>query len=293
MIKQIITKEQAGQLIRSFVQTELQLSQRSLKKLKNTKGGIQVNGVEQTVRYCLQQGDILTLHFPDEQTTITPEQIPLSIVYEDDTLIIIEKPAGIPTIPSQTHPSGTLANGLLDYYQKKELPYTVHLVTRLDKDTSGLVLIAKHRHAHHLLSKQLQRGEIKRMYKAIVHGKVMEKQATIDAPIGRRSGSIIEREVRADGKRAVTHYELIKQLMNGSLVRVQLETGRTHQIRVHFAYAGHPLFGDTLYGGSAKLLPRQALHAHTLFLYHPVTGEPLQFDSGLPQDMLDVVNRYG
>lgn len=292
MIKRQIEASDAGKLIREYVYENLHLSQRHVKAIKELPNGITVNGEERTVRYELKAGDQLIILFPTEKTNMTAEDLALDIIYEDDWLLVINKPAGMPTIPSQLHPSGTLANGLLFYYQKKELPYTVHIVTRLDKDTSGLVLIAKHRHAHHLLSKQLQAGKISRTYEAIVHGHLANEGATIDAAIGRKNDSIIEREVRADGQAAISHYQVIERLPNHlTHVRVKLETGRTHQIRVHFAHIGHPLLGDDLYGGSAKLLPRQALHAHTILCYHPLEEKLLQWSVGLPPDLRAVVDQ--
>ena len=287
MIKKQITAKTAGQPIRSYVQTEVGLSQRLLKKLKAIDGGIQVNGVEKTVRYILQTDDILCLRLPESrnQTSIIPEEVPFKIHYEDDDVMVIEKPAGIATIPSRDHPSGTVANGIIFYYDKISHPHTVHVVTRLDRDTSGLLLIAKHPHAHSLLSRQLQKGKIERKYLAIVHGRLAQENGTINAAIGRKADSLIERIVREDGQRAVTHYEVIEECGDFSLVHIQLETGRTHQIRVHFAYLGHPLVGDNLYGGNVEMLSRQALHASALSFQHPTKGEDMEFHVKLPTDL--------
>lgn len=294
MIKKKITEKTAGQPIRSYLQTELGLSQRLLKRMKALDGGIQVNGVEETVRYMLQVDDILSLQLPPARshTSIIPEAIPLMIHYEDDDVMVIEKPAGIATIPSRNHPSRTIANGIIAHYDKHSHPHTVHVVTRLDRDTSGLLLIAKHPHAHHLLSIQLQKGKIERKYVAIVHGQLAHENGTIDAAIGRKADSLIERIVREDGQRAVTHYELIEDLDGFSLVHIELETGRTHQIRVHFAHLGHPLIGDDLYGGNVDMLSRQALHASTLSFQHPTKGEDMEFHAKLPTDLENIRREF-
>ncbi len=195
------------------------------------------------------------------------EPIPLSIVYEDDYVIVLDKPPHMSTIPSREHPNGTIANALLFHYEKQQLQTTVHIVTRLDRDTSGLVLVAKHRHVHHLLSEQQKQGKVKRRYEAVCHGYVTPLVRTIDAPIGRKGDSIIERQVRPDGQRAVTHYEVLQQKNEMTHVSIRLETGRTHQIRVHFSHIGHPLVGDDLYGGSRARIDRQALHSCELTFF--------------------------
>src|SRR5699024_9898785 len=159
--------------------------------------------------------------------------------------------------PSYLYPSGTVANGLLAHYDKHHLAYTIHIVTRLDKDTSGLMLIAKHQYSHSLLSQMQKKQEIKRYYKALVSGSIKEDKGGIRLPIRRKEGSIIEREVGAGGQHAVTNYHVLKRYENFTYIKVQLETGRTHQIRVHFQALGHPLIGDSLYGGDMDILTRQ------------------------------------
>jgi 23S rRNA pseudouridine1911/1915/1917 synthase len=222
---------------------------------------------------------------------MVPQPLPLSIVYEDDYLLVVNKPPFMSTIPSREHPTGTLANALLYYYDQQQLPTTIHVVTRLDRDTSGLLLVAKHRHVHHLLSELQKRGQIKRRYEAVCHGQLSQDKGTIDAPIGRKSDSIIEREVREDGQRAVTHFQVIKRMQHYTHVSLQLETGRTHQIRVHMSHIGHPLVGDELYGGSREKLSRQALHSKELSFFHPFVQKEYCFQSDLPEDMKRLIEQ--
>ncbi|WP_229683162.1 RluA family pseudouridine synthase [Virgibacillus oceani] len=282
-----IKQEHEGMLIRDYLQQVHGFSRRILKAVKLDGGEIAVNGVPQTVRFVLAADDVLTIQFPpeDKGTFMEPESIPLSIVYEDDAVIVIDKQAGAATIPSRHHATGTIANGLLAYYAKHSIPYTIHIVTRLDRDTSGLLLVAKHRYSHSILAASQKAGKVKRKYRAIVEGHPLQRNGTIDAPIDRKEGSIIERAVVSSGKRAVTHYEVVDESPSHTMVNVQLETGRTHQIRVHFAHLGHPLAGDDLYGGSVTRISRQALHCCELTFMHPITKEIVHFQSAVPDDM--------
>ena len=287
-LKFSITEEIAGLMIREYLLEHAQLSNRLLIRAKQDNGAILVNGIKKTVRYVLQEGDELQVIFPPE--TISPylkrEHIPLDIVYEDDDILVVNKPANMSTMPSRTHPSGSLANGILHYYYEENIPYTIHVVTRLDTDTSGLVLVAKHQYSHSFLSSMQQHNKIERKYRAIVHGVVNEADGLIDKPIGRHPDSIIERMVRADGQTARTFYAVDKIINELTYLHVRLETGRTHQIRVHFASIGHPLVGDTLYGGTREKISRQALHCSEISLIHPITKKPLHIQAELPADMM-------
>lgn len=284
---QFIAQEQ-GQLLREAI-AKYGISKRALTAIKFNGGEIAVNEVEQNVRYVLQLGDTVTIKFPLEQASdgLIPEQGTLKIVYEDEYVLIIDKPPYMSTIPSREHPKGSVANIVLHHLQQQSVGSTVHVVTRLDRDTSGLMCIAKHRHIHHLMSEQQKSGLVSREYEAIVYGSV--KSQSIIAPIGRKETSIIEREVRDDGQFAHTDVTLLKVLhnMEASLshVRLKLYTGRTHQIRVHMSYIGHPLVGDELYGGRRDKIIRQALHCAYLQFTHPITQQEMLFESTLPTDM--------
>lgn len=288
-----ITNEAAGMSIRDFLQQVGGLSRRILIAAKSEEGEILLNGKHETVRKQIEAGDILEVALPPEPISkyLYPEQLGLSIIYEDEAVLVVNKRAGMPTLPSPKHKSGTLANGILAHYQSIGNPNTIHVVTRLDKDTSGLLLIAKDRLSHSLLAKSQQQFSISRKYQAIVEGIMETNQGKIDAPIGRKPDSIVEREVTQTGKPALSYYQVEKCLQNHTLVEVELATGRTHQIRVHFSHIGHPLAGDDLYGGTLHELNRQALHCHKLTFQHPFTNEVHTLHAELPNDMREVIQR--
>ncbi len=284
-----------GKLLRGFLK-ERQISKAALIDIKFNGGALLVNGSAVTVRYVMNEGDTVEVFFPKEEPSddLSPEEMPLDIVFEDEYVLVVNKPAGVASIPSREHRYGTLANGVLGYYHSKGIHATIHIVTRLDRDTSGLMLIAKHRHAHHLFSLQQRELGVKRRYEALVHGEMSGEGGsvcgTVDAPIGRKETSIIEREVREDGQHAVTHYEVLRAEEGWSHVSLRLETGRTHQIRVHMAHINHPLLGDNLYGGEELAgMVRQALHSCELSFFHPVEERDMTFRCELPEDMRKVL----
>lgn len=283
-MKWLVDEKYEGMILRQFLADVLQLSGRLIKRAKT--GKIMINGEEKTVRYILQAGDELRLQFSDKRSkTMQAERVPFGLVYEDDHLLVVEKEAGLPTMPSRNQPSKTLANGILYYYEQENMDATVHVVTRLDRDTSGLVLIAKHPYCHSLMARLQKKHELHRTYHAFVQGEVRPALATINAPIGRKPNSIVERMVTPDGQAAITHYKKLRQEADYAILSVRLETGRTHQIRVHFAHRGHPLLGDDLYGGQQDKIERQALHCAAISFVHPFTGELCHFTSDLPLDM--------
>ncbi|MFT4412479.1 RluA family pseudouridine synthase [Fredinandcohnia humi] len=287
-----ITFQDQGKLVREFLK-EQDVSKTALTDIKFAGGGIFINDHPVTVRHSLCEGEVLKVLFPKEQPSndLKPENIPLSIVYEDPYVMVINKPPYQQSIPSREAPTGSLANALLHYYQSEGIGSTVHLVNRLDKDTSGLLLVAKHRHIHHLLSEQQKSGVLKRTYEAIAHGNFREEVGTIDAPIGRKDDSIIERQVRQDGQRAVTHFRVLEKHENWTHVLLQLETGRTHQIRVHLSYIGHPIMGDDLYGGDRAEINRQALHCRQLTFWHPMYHKEASFHADVPNDMKELLGK--
>lgn len=273
------------------------ISKRALTDIKFKGGQLLVNGEEETVRKVLTRGDVVEIIFPAEVRSqgLIPVHKQLDIVYEDEHLLVINKPSDLPSIPSRDHPLDSLANRVAGYFEAENIETTVHMVTRLDRETSGLVLLAKHRHAHHLLSEQMREGQITKSYRAIVEGELPATEGIIEAPIGRVNTSIIERCIDPSGKYAKTGYRSIEQwAVQGRvhhLVDVTLYTGRTHQIRVHMASIGCPLAGDELYGGHMEYMGRQALHAARLELTHPFGKHPLTFESRLPDDFLLLLER--
>lgn len=237
-----VTLEEAGWMVKDLIKQK-GISRKALKRIK-AKGKILCNGEARTVRYCVQEQDTIVLVFPVEKSTIKVEDMPLVIHYEDTDYMVVDKPVNMPCIPTTRYPQGTLANVIVAYYQKQHIQATVHLVNRLDKETKGLLLVAKHSYAHHLLSKNIQ--QIERIYHCLVVGH-MEGEGCIEAAITRQEGSM-KRRVATTGKYAVTRYRALQHFKNMTLVECQLETGRTHQIRVHMAHIGHPLVSDPLYG---------------------------------------------
>ncbi len=264
------------------------ISKRALTAIKFDGGEITVNGQEQNVRYLLSIGDLVQIKFPSEPVSdvLSAEFLEdLPIIYEDDALLVLNKPPFMNTIPSREHPTGSVANYIRGYYEQQNISSTIHIVTRLDRDTAGLMCIAKHRHIHHLMSEMQKQGAIGREYEALVEGHVAQDFQSIIAPIGRKDTSIIEREVRQDGQYAHTDMTVLKRFVykkeQMSHVRLKLYTGRTHQIRVHAASIGHRLVGDELYGGSHTHIAHQALQCVSLTFEHPITKEPLHFTTEL------------
>jgi 23S rRNA pseudouridine1911/1915/1917 synthase len=283
-----LTAEESGQRLDKYLAGEMtDLSRRRIKELVQA-GEVLVNGKKSKVSYKVQKGDLIQVTvLPLEPLKLEAENIPLDIVYEDEDIIVVNKPQGMVVHPAAGHPSHTLVNALL--YHTRDLAdspegFRPGIVHRIDKDTSGLLMVAKNAAARESLEKQLAAKSNKRQYLAIVHGNFAEEEGTIDAPIGRNPKDRKQMAVVEKGKSAVTHFKVLEQYQGYSLVECQLETGRTHQIRVHMAYIGHPLAGDPLYG-PRKTLPGhgQFLHAKTLGFEQPSTGEWLEFSVQPPE----------
>lgn len=255
--------------------------------LKKTPEGILLNGQWEYVNTRLSSGDFLEIRLIEESSSqnIQPLYAPFSIVYEDADILVVNKPANMPIHPSINHYEHTLANAVCYYYENQGIPYTFRCANRLDKDTTGLTIIAKHMLSSAILSQDVANRAVHRKYLAIVKGET-NNFGTIDAPIGRKDASAILRVIDyTHGERAITHYEKIASKKGYTLLSLQLETGRTHQIRVHMASIGHPLIGDYLYHEASTELPRQALHSYCLEFYHPITKNLLHFTAPLPSDM--------
>ena len=280
--------------IKTFLRKH-EVSKGLLAKIKFRGGDIRVNDQSQNATYLLDIGDQVVIDIPPEEGFETLEAIdyPLDILFEDDHFLILNKPFGLASIPSVNH-SNTIANFIKGYYVKQAYEnQQVHIVTRLDRDTSGLMLFAKHGYAHARLDRQLQKKSIEKRYFALVKGAgVLEPEGNIIAPIARDENSIITRRVAKGGKYAHTEYKVIAAYGDIHLVDIRLHTGRTHQIRVHFSHIGFPLLGDDLYGGSLEHgIQRQALHCHFLSFYHPFLEEQLEISSPLPDDFKNLITK--
>ncbi|MFI3172450.1 MAG: RluA family pseudouridine synthase [Eubacteriales bacterium] len=265
----------------------LSYSQGLIRHLKKTPNGILRNGTWAYVRDVLTAGDALTITLVEHESSemILPVDLPLDIIYEDDDLMVVNKPFDMPIHPSQGNYTNTLANAVSYYYQNQGLPFVYRCINRLDRDTTGLLILAKNAYSAALLSRMIANRDIHREYLAIATGKV-DSTGTIIAPISRVEGSTIERQVdEKHGEYARTHYTRLKYKNGYSLVSLKLETGRTHQIRVHMKHIGHPLPGDFLYHPDYSIIKRQALHSHKLTFCHPITKTALSFEVPLPEDM--------
>lgn len=271
--------------INQILQTELKISSRLLYKLIKMQKILLNNKICDT-RSMTNAGDIITIDFnyEEDNSNIVPTQMNLDIVFEDDWLLIINKPAGIAIHPSILHYSDSLCNGIRFYFDKIGLKKKVRPVNRLDLNTSGLVVFAKCEYIQECLISQMKNNEFKKEYLAVCNGIFDKKFGTISLPIARKENSIIERCISENGQPSITHYEVLKDFDNYSLVKCSLETGRTHQIRVHMSAIGHPLLGDSLYGSISDLIDRQALHCYNLQFVHPVNNNVLNFYGELPID---------
>lgn len=262
-------------------------------QLKKNSDSIKVNGRWAYIKTMLHTGDELMIFLEEPQSSehILPVPLPLSVVYEDEDILVLDKPADMPVHPSINNYDNTLANAVAYYYQSAKEPFVFRCINRLDRDTTGLLIVAKNALSASLLSAQMKERQIHRTYLALCDGTLPSSQGTIDAPIARREGSAIERCVDFEnGERAVTHYRVLETCSHVTLAELRLETGRTHQIRVHMQYLGAPLLGDYLYHRDFTRISRVALHSSALEFVHPITGKPMEFHVSLPDDMEKVLH---
>ncbi len=288
-----ITPELAGLEVNTLLRRRLGLSGTVLRRVKWLEDGITLDGVRVNVRVRGLEGQTLSVRLTDPAPVsgVVPVEGPLDIVYEDPDIIVLNKAAGVLVHPGHGHFDDTLGNFLMYYYKITGEESDFHPVHRLDKGTSGLVVVAKHPHAQEKLKNQLHTGDFRRVYLAVCDGTPPAPAGLIDAPIGPVEGSLTAREVRPDGRSARTRYRVLRSWGPRSLVELELETGRTHQIRIHMAYIGCPLAGDFLYGRSnPALIARPALHSARLKLTHPITRERLSFAAPLPADMAALIS---
>ena len=280
-----ITEEDAGKTVGTFL-LEHEYTPTCIKFLKKAENLITVNGKWEFVNKELQENDILETVFLDDENSenIPSVEMPLDIVYEDEDVLVLNKPPKLPIHPTKGYEYHSLANGVVHYYEKQGIPFVFRSINRIDKDTTGLVIVAKNMLSGSILGEAMRNREIRRTYLAVTEGELPER-GTIDLPIGRREGSAVERCIDENGAKAVTHYERLHYANGHSLAQIRLETGRTHQIRVHMSHIGHPLLGDEVYGHKEKHfdLQGQTLHAKILGFRHPATGEYIETDAPLPE----------
>ena len=276
----IIEKDFDGKRVMEYLRGKLRFSSRLVKLLKKQSDGILLNSSHARTIDVISCGDVLEINIPDDETPAQVSDIDADIVYADDDVIVFNKPAFMPVHPTRNHQGDTLANVYASYLAKKGLSAAFRPINRLDRDTTGLVVCGINQYAASRLA-----GNIKKVYYAVACGEIKGK-GTIDAPIARQNERLITRMVSSDGDRAVTHWDVVKnKLDTETLLRITLETGRTHQIRVHFSYIGYPLVGDTMYGSADSRISRQALHCAEVEFTHPVSGKLISLKTDIPEDM--------
>lgn len=292
----LIFKVEANQekmKLREYLRVVQKLSGRLIKGAA-LAGRITVNGNRAKLNYVLKTNDEIAFDLVKEESqNIEPEKMDVDVVYEDSDIIVVNKKPGMVVHPTKSYQSGTLANGLIYYFREKGENCIVRLVSRLDMDTTGLIIIAKNQFSHMALARDMGKDTFEKSYMAVVHGNMSETKGTINRPIYRPSDDSIKRVVDERGQDSITHFEVMERFKAGDLVKLTLETGRTHQIRVHLTHLGHPLYGDTLYGieDDKEYISRQALHAYRLKFPHPRTGKDIELEVGLPEDIVELIEK--
>ncbi|WP_251861833.1 RluA family pseudouridine synthase [Clostridium sp. Marseille-Q2269] len=281
--------------IKDYLRERENLSGRFVRKALR-EGRIFVNGEKVIRKRKLEKANLIEIYMSQEEhQNIQPESMDIEIIYEDSDIIVINKTPGIVVHPTKSYPTGTLSNGILYHFHTTGDRSIVRLVNRLDRDTSGLIIVAKNQFAHMRLAEDMTKASFKKIYVAVVHGTLKEKEGIINLPIYREEGTgSIKRVVDDRGQESITRYKVLQESSKGSIVKLQLETGRTHQIRVHMSHLGHPLYADSLYGNrdeEKEYIERQALHAYRLEFPHPRTREILKLQCDLPQDIKELIEK--
>ena len=285
--KLVWKNESRNDTLKQILLNDMGISLRLLYSLKKDKQ-IFVNKKFYKMHELVNIGDIIEINLPDEANEYDAEDMDIKLLYEDADLMVVEKEPFVVVHPTKGHQSGTLANGLIKLFKDKSINSKIRFVNRLDRDTSGILIVAKNSYCHSILTKDDAMHEMEKKYYAVVGGHLEKESGVIDLPID-KSEDGIRRMVSEKGQRAVTRYKVIDKLKQATLLEISLETGRTHQIRVHFSHIGHPLLGDELYGGDMSLLNRQALHCFELGFYSPRKSEIIYIKSELPHDMRELV----
>lgn len=295
-LEYIVTQDNKYFNIKEILKCHFEISERLLAKLKRNQK-ILLNGKPSYINALVKNNDsiLIDLDFEEENENIIASKMDLNVLFEDEAMLILNKPFNCPVHPSILHFEDSLSNGVKYYFNSNKLHKKTRPVNRLDKDTSGIVIFAKNEYIQENLIKQMKTNTFKKEYLSILEGHLETTSGTISAPISRKDGSIIEREINPIGDYAITHYELIKNFTKNdqklSLVKFILETGRTHQIRLHSKYIGHPILGDSLYGRASNLISRQALHAYKITFIHPVSKKKITIETDLPEDMQNIISK--
>ncbi len=285
-----VEKEDEGKLLKDILYERMNLSGRLLRKTKKNKN-IFVNENNISLGSKPRKGDLVKIVMEEEENQFAPQDIPIDVIYEDLDILIINKQPGVVVHPTKGHFSNTIANGISNYLLKSNQSFKIRFINRLDMDTSGLLMIAKNPFAQQALSKQMEVNLVEKKYLAVVKGLIEENNGTIDLPVGLTDEDHIRRQVTSEGQDSITHFEVVKRYSKASLVRLTIETGRTHQIRVHMKHIGYPIIGDELYGYVNKeLINRQALHAEFLQFNQPRTGEQKRVNAHIPEDMSRLID---
>lgn len=281
--------EQSRCKVIDIMSQSMQLSVRRIREAKRCKK-VLLNGQSVSVNAVVQSGDEVRIQCLEEKNIFPPEPLAVEIIYENEDLLVVNKPPFLVVHPTKGHPSGTLGNALAYYQQKQGQDYKIRFINRLDRDTSGLMMIAKNAYAQHEISKQMRGRQVVKKYIAVVEGAVSEEKGVISAPMGRQAEDDIRRSVFEGGADAITHFEVLQRLNHYTVLSLVLITGRTHQIRVHMQHIGHPIVGDTLYGQESKLIKRQALHCVYLAFELPFAKTPIKCHAPLPQDIQQLID---
>ncbi len=283
-----VETQEAGLKVIDVLATSMNISSRLIRKCKNHKN-IFLNNKNGSVNRIVQTGDVIAMMLDHDENTFDPNPINVEILYEDCDMMAVAKPPFLVVHPTKGHPEGTLANALSYHQYQQGQNYKIRFINRLDRDTSGIVLIAKNAYAQQIISEQMQADEVGKSYYAIVEGVLKEDKGTIDLPIDREAELDIKRIVIDSGLQSVTHFEVVERFEKHTFIKIELETGRTHQIRVHFSHIGHPILGDTLYGKPSEWIDRQALHCFEMSFKSPREHEKIAVKCKIPKDIDDVL----
>lgn len=283
-----IEAQDAGLKIIDVLATSMNISSRLIRKCKNNNN-IWLNKKSGSVNRIVQSGDIISMMLDHDENTFEPNAINVSVLYEDGDILVVDKPPFLVVHPTKGHPEGTLANALSHHQYQIGQNYKIRFINRLDRDTSGIVLIAKNAFAQQIVSEQMQANEVDKFYLAIVEGEIKDDKGTIDLPIDREAELDIKRIVIETGLASITHYEVLERFKGYTYIKISLETGRTHQIRVHFSHIGHAILGDHLYGQKSDLIDRQALHCHEMSFKPPREKDKVSVVCNLPEDIENVL----